>query len=230
MTRSVEEMEEEFAYLLTEVQRGFETNAVSVESVRIYLTELSGSVREDIPLPVFSEHMQRILTHNTLVEVFQLLSLMGLWSFLNYYLLKRMVDRFGDANLKQAVDAYSEKMEAFKGNTKLNDFLRVWSGRSPYNELSDLKPIIVKVNRDWPSCTLADIANFEEFLESRFLIRRFFLNFANAHSGCVVIMWLVPSHVINFLKKMVLKVDMTPLSNENVIELSFGVQFVFNVS
>ena len=227
----VEKMEEKFAYLVSEVQCRFESSGISIDRVRVYLTQLSGSIREDIPLPVFNEHVHKIVTHSTPAEVFQILSISGLWSFLNYYLLKRLVDRFGDGPLKKEVTAYKEEMEVFKQKMKLSDFLSVWSGRStPHSALYDLKPVIMKVNRDWPSCTLADIADIENFLESRFLIRRFFLNFANAHSGCVTVMWLVPAHVIHFLKRVVSECGLQPLSKENVIELSLGTQFVVNVS
>ena len=229
----VEEMEEKFAYLLSEVQSGFEATGISVDSVRVYLTQLSGSIKEECPLSVFNEHIHKIVTHSMLTEIFQILSLSGLWSFLNYYLLKRVVDRFGDSSLKDKIAAYAMEMEEFKQNTKLSDFLRVWSGRTTphvHSALYDLKPIIMKVNRDWPTCTLSDIADIENFLEGKFLIRRFFLNFSDAHSGCVTVMWLVPAHVIRFMKKVVSECSVQPLSIENVIELSLGAHFIVNVS
>ena len=223
-------MEEKFAYLLSEVQNGFEANGISVKRVRLYLTDLSGSIKEECPLSVFNEHMHKIVTHSTLTELFQILSLSGLWSFLNYYLLKRVVDRFGDDYLKGKIAAYGVEMEDFKKNTKLSDFLKTWSGRTtPQSALYDLKPVIMKVNRDWPTCKLADIADIEKFIEGKFLIRRFFLNFSDAHSGCVTVMWLVPAHVIRFLKMVASECVVQPLSKEDVIELSLGTHFVMNV-
>ena len=215
-------MEERFASVLLEVLKGCEAINPLVQEIKVYLTQLSVSIKEDADILLFNQHQADIITHSTLAQVFQWLSLTGFWNFLNYYLLKKLVDKFGDTHLKEIVEGYGREVDAFKSSIKLVDFLPVWSGRSPHQSGSGLEPIILRVNRDWPTCTLADIGRIEGYLESRFMINRFILNFANAGSGSVVVMWLVSSHVIPFLKKRIMAIGSQSLTEEGVIEISFG--------
>ena len=127
-----------------------------------------------------------------------------------------------DDGLKECITKFKADMEKFKQEMKLADFLPAWSGRCPHVPASGFEPIILRVNKDWADCTLADVARMEGFLESRFLINRFILRFANGHYGSVVIMWLVPSHAIAFLKERIMAIGTKSFSEEGIIDMTFS--------
>ena len=142
---------------------------------------------------------------------------------MNIYLLEKLVDTYSNSDdLKQRVATFKEEMRHFKRDMKLADFLPAWSGRCPHVPASGFAPIIFRVNKDWGNCTLGDVADMEGFLESRFLINRFILRFANGHYGSVVIMWLVPSHVIAYLKERIMSIGTKSFSEEGIVEITLG--------
>ena len=228
VTRKIAVMEERFSDLLCDVQE-FLKSETNVEAIKLYLTSLSMSIREDVSPTVFTSQQAVIITHSKLTQIFEWLTTNGFWSFLNFYLLERLVDKYGNADLKIRVDAYKQDMESFKLEMKLVDFLPAWSGRSPHIPASGFEPIILRVNKDWSGCTLADVARLEGFLESRFLINRFLLRFANGRPGSVVIMWLAPSHVIAFMKQRIMAVGTESLTEVGVIEVKFEDKIVLKV-
>ena len=215
-------MEERFAGLVCDVRRYLENNPdIDVQDIKLYLTNLSVSIREDTDCRVFTHHQAEIITCSTLTQVFQWLTIHGFWSFLNYYLLERLVDRYGNEALRASVNAFKADMEQFKCEMKLVDFLPAWSGRCPHFTESDFQVIILRLHTDWSECTLANVAEIEGYLESRFLINRFILRFANGRPGSVVIMWLVPSHVIEYIKKVAMEIGKHSLIEEGIIEVKF---------
>ena len=210
VTRKIATMEERFSGLLCDVQESLlSCRDTDVKKIKLYLTTLSVSIKEDVSPCVFTSHQAEIITYSDLTQIFQWLSIHGFWSFLNFYLLERLVEKFasGNVQLKESVDVFKRDMEEFKHDTKLVDFLPAWSGRSPHISESGFQAIILRINKDWSECTLADVAKMEGFLESRFLINRFILRFANAQPGSVVIMWLAPVHAVEYLKKKLKEVS-----------------------
>ena len=222
VTRTIEKMEDRFATLVCDVWKYLDNNPdIKVQEIKLYLTHLSASIKEDTQLSVFTDRQAEIITYSTLAQVFNWLKINGFWSFLNYYLLERLVDKYGNAALKASVNAFKTDMEQFKSEMKLVDFLPAWSGRSTHFTESGFQAIILRLNKTWSKCTLADVAKKEGYLESRFLINRFILRFANGQPGSVVIMWLVPSHVIEYIKKVAMEIGQKSLTEEGKIEVKF---------
>ena len=228
VTKIIAAVEEQFSCLLCDVQEFLKPEA-NVEAIKLYLTSLSMSIREDLSPTVFTSQQVVIIAHSKLSQIFEWLTINGFWSFLNFYLLERLVDKYGNDELKTRVSAFKQDMEKFKLEMKLVDFLPAWSGRSPHIPSSGFDTIILRVHKDWSGCTLADVARLEGFLESRFLINRFLLRFANGHPGSVVIMWLAPSHVIAFLKERIMAVGTESLTEVGIIEVKFGDKLVVKV-
>ena len=232
VTRKIEERENEFSILQCDVRKYLQANCSEddIQDMKVYLTSLSVSISEDTSPSVFTSHQAEIIVYNSLTQIFQWLTLNHCWSFLNFYLLESLVNRYvRDADLKGRVTKFKEDMETFKKDMKLADFLPAWSGRCPHIPASGFEPIILRVNKDWGNCTLAHVAEMEGFLESRFLINRFILRFANGHYGSVVIMWLVPSHVIAFLKERIMAIGTKSFSMVGIIEMAFSGNLIVKV-
>ena len=222
VTRKIATMEESFTRLVGNVRKYLENNPdTDIQGIKLFLTNLSVSIREDTDCRVFTHRQAEIITYSTLTQVFQWLTIHGFWSFLNYYLLDCLVKEYGNEALKTSLDNFNTDMEQFKNEMKLVDFLPAWSGRSAHFTESGFQAIILRLHKAWSKCTLADVAKMEGFLESRFLINRFILRFANGQPGSVVIMWLVPSHVIEYIKKVAMEIGQKSLTEEGMIEVKF---------
>jgi hypothetical protein len=228
VTQKIAEMEEKFSALVADVQLHFQSfSEENIQAMKSYLTSLSMSVREDVSECVFTSQQAEIITYSKLPQIFQWLTINGIWSFLNIYLLEKLVNKYSNNDdLKQHVATFNEEMQGFKRDMKLADFLPAWSGRCPHVPASGFAPIILRVNKDWGDCTLGDVAEMEGFLESRFLINRFILRFANGHYGSVVIMWLVPTHAITYLKKRIMAIGAISF---NQVEVKCGDNFTVKV-
>ena len=231
VTQKISEKEEIFSALIYAVQMHFQSCSEDVvQAIKSSLISLSMSIREDVSTCVFTSHQAEIITYNKVPQIFQWLTINGFWSFLNFYLLEKLVDRHSSSDdLKKRVADFKAEMEKFKQEMKLSEFLPAWSGRCPHVSASGFEPVILRVNTDWPNCTLADVARLEGYLESRFLINRFILRFANSHPGSVVIMWLVPSHAIPYLKNRIMAVGTESLSEVGIVEMKFGDNFTVKV-
>ena len=183
VTQKIAEKERSFFSLLCDVESNLRRNYSDedIEDMKRYLVSLSVSVYEDVSPGVFTVRQAEIISYTKLQHIFQWCTINGLWSFLNFYLLERLVERYvRDDDLKTRFAEFKEGMKKFKQEMKLADFLPAWSGRCPHIPASGFEPIIHRVNKDWGDCTLADVARLEGFLESKFLINRFLLRFANS--------------------------------------------------
>ena len=218
-------MNEEFAALLSLVHHYLETNNVPPGDLHVYLTQLSVSTKENIPF--FSDSMAEIMSQRTINQIFAFLSRIGAWSFLNYRLLECVAKRFGDEDLRGKVWEYGQQIQVFKSQTKLADFLRVWSGRSPYGTLPDRMPLIAKFEANWPEFTLADLAKLQGYIASEFNLEEYVLHFSNGESGCVHLMWLVPTSVVVLIKRAIME-NNPNLKLMNISELTFD-GFVYKV-
>ena len=183
-------------------------------------TAAGGAPRSASEVPVlFEAQISAINSAPDIKSIFSEIVKYGLWDSLNYYLLESIAKRFcyNNAGLLASMNVYSEAAEKFKRDTLLRDFLDIWPGRSSFYSFEDASVIMMKVKREYTTCTLQDIADEEIFLAGTFHFRRFLLNFANANRGCVQVTWLVPDRLIQYLKGIVMSVpNRVPLSGDAV--------------
>ena len=194
------EAEESFATALAFASKRLETK-VSPSELSVYTNQLTVDQKENVPQ--FDEHMAEISSKNSHSQLFTFLSQVGAWSFLNFYILKRVAERYGDEEMKMMVKEHGNKVDAFMRETKLKEYLRVWSGRSSYGSLPDRQPVIVKLDEEWDDYTLEKVAELEGYLAGEFLLKRSIFHFSNGAKKCVMLMWLIPSSAIAIMKKVI---------------------------
>ena len=196
------EEEEKFSALLAFSSERLQDLGVSPDKLKVYLTQLSVSQTENIPQ--FSEHMAGIMLNvDSHSKIFTFLSRVGAWGFLNFYLLKCVARRYGDDEMKGEVEKYGTEVDTLKSETKLKDYLRACSNRSPYGSLPERKPLIVKLEEEWGDCTLADVAEQEGYLAGEFLLEQYIFHFSNAAKGCVTLTWLIPTTAIPLIRRAI---------------------------
>ena len=196
------------------------------DKLRVYITQLSVSLKEYIPQ--FSEHMAEIFSESSYSQMFAFLSRVGAWGFLNFYLLSCIANRYGDDDMKRKVEAYGSEVDTFKTETKVKDYLRIWSGRSAYGSLPERKPLIAKINEEWEHYTLADVAEVEGYLAEEFFLETYVFHLSNGREGSVVLMWLIPASAVPLIKRAVMEKRMK--GAPNICELIVDDQrFIFKV-
>ena len=232
LKNKVADLEAEFSLIQARVYQKLEEKPESIGTVRQFINSLSVSQRENIPY--FDRHMQEILNYSTLEEVFSFLTRKGVWSFLNSHILEKIVEQFNLEGLDRALQEYNDKVDDFKKQTKLGDFLEVWSGRS-IHETSDGHlhtdgriPIVAKFGSRWEDYTLAQVADSENQLANAFLLHKLILDFQSASPGCIAVTWLVPLSVLEAVKRA-LKHKKPDLKKMNIQELVIG-NLLFTVS
>ena len=196
-------MDRKFSALLPIVHNKLQEIGVSPDTLRIYLTSLSVSRKESMPR--FGEYMAEIFTETEHSQIFGILSRIGAWSMLNFSLLVDVTEEYGDDELKTQVSEYKAEVEIFKRETKLQDFLPIWAGRSSYGSLPNSEALIAKLQGKWGDCSLADVAEVEGCLADEFLLEHQVFHFSNGEPGCVCLMWLIPKSAATLIKQAILK-------------------------
>ena len=219
--------EEKFAGLLAFASDRLQAlPGVTPDMLRVYITQLSVSQKENIPQ--FSEHMVGIISESSYSQMFAFLSRVGAWGFLNFYLLSRIANRYGDDDMKRKVEAYGSEVNVFKSETKVKDYLRIWSGRSAYGSLPERKPLIAKLEEKWEHYTLAEVAEKEGYLAEEFSLEPYVFHLSNVGEGSVILMWLIPASAVPLIKRAVMEKRMEGVPN--ICELIVDDQrFIFKV-
>ena len=192
--RNIKKMEEKFADLLASAHEMLSQNPQHLGNIQVYLSQLSLSETESIPL--LDEHLSEIARTSTLPQIFTLMSRIGAWDFLNFHLLECLGKRFGGSNLQALIDGYCKEAEDFKAETKIGDFIRVWSGRPSYGSTPKRTPLIMELESNWEEYTLSDLARHEKWLATEFKIEQFAFHFSGSNPGSVLLMWLIPTSAI----------------------------------
>ena len=142
---------------------------------------------KDIPPPV------------TFEKIWTRLSLY--WDFLNYGLLEHVINKLGSEDLKYQMQDYVDELSAFKGKTRLCDFINNWPCRDNRLQEKGLRKIVVKIDLEWTQCTLQDVESFKTALIQKFFLPEFDLILQNAEKGCVCVTWLTSLSTATLLKQ-----------------------------
>ena len=221
LREDVRKLERDFAGHLCFAYNALKHAGIPDDDVHIFLTEMSVSQRENIPM--FEQRMADIVSHVTLKEIILFCSRIQIWDFLNYQILQDIADHFRVEELQTRLHEYSIAVNAFKRNTKLGDFLRIWSRRNSLSTLPDSEAVFAKVSAiNWDECTLEDVARHEKYLTSEFQLRQFVMRFSNAGEGCVLLMWLVTKSVAAEMKKIMSSEEKPAFDSMTIEELNIG--------
>jgi len=129
------------------------------------------------------------------------------WDFFNYGLLEHVIDTFEIVQLKQDMEDYVDELRAFRASTKLCDFIDNWPVRGQKPPKSDLKHLVIKMDKKWEDCTLEDIEIFTETHTHKFFLPKFVLLLREAEEGCVCLTWYVPIPIAKILQENLLNLE-----------------------
>ena len=124
-----------FAGLLINVCQKLQNGDINVEDLRLFVM-------------AFCPQGNCIPKSSNVHEIFEEITRRGLWSYLHYYLLEQIVEKFGscDQEMKTWITNYKNDLLGYKASMKIMDFISVVQSDSSFDdsdseEESPVKPI-----------------------------------------------------------------------------------------
>lgn len=170
---------------------------VSVSQLRTTVTLLPCSKRHE-HLRFLKENKSDIARAASIEELFCCLNMY--WDYLNFGILKHIIDRHGDEGMKQMIQEFADEVEKFRKATTLEVF---WEAVDQAEELpSDLKKLIIEHKKLSPQSTLEDVENIRKKICREYSLHEFAVMLADIKEGSVVITFLIPPSVAMVLQPL----------------------------
>lgn len=169
--QTIDKLQVEFESILYLTQQSFRSDAVPVEKFRLKVASLCASQKQNIPM--YDQSIKHLVILSSCDEIFSFLTHIKVWDILNFRVLQKIVEKFIPDNGKvcKKIDEYAKKVEEFKVDTYLRDYIQVrYSHSTVFPSYSTL---MAKIDRDYKKFTLADVARQQQFLANEFLLSEF---------------------------------------------------------
>ena len=127
-----------------------------LERFRVTMADLPLQELEGTNHPHLFDQYYSMLRANYISEIFIILNPYS--NYMNYGLLRFMVDKFGDSSLKEKMGGYASKLETFEVETTVNEFAAASPGS--FEIPKHYRSVIVKINKDALKYTLYDVREF----------------------------------------------------------------------
>ena len=126
----------------------------------------------------------------------------GCCDFLNYSLLKYIVDMYGSDKMKDEMANYAKQIKAFRRETRLQVFSEA-SEDKPEKDDGKFSLLVTKHDMDWATATLEDVENFRLDVCRELSLYLFSLNLSVAAQGCVEVTWQVPHSLVTYIQALI---------------------------
>lgn len=227
---NVRMLEEEFASLKTTVVEELSRADVSVMSFRTYVSSLANDQKDNILYP--DQCMRQLRGEDQLDKMFSILDQYSVWSFLNFRLLRLIVQKFlaDNDHLKKSMVEYSKKVSDFQKETKLSDFLNARSSKGvTYLPMDDCVILQATLTGDFSEFTLHDLAKKQGYIAGEFLMQDFIFKFLHAKPGSVILYWVVSAQAAQHIKD-VFKRRKPNLADGGIIEFFVDNDLLYQVT
>ena len=135
--------------------------------------------------------------------IFSILNCNFAWSFLDYYLLEGIVERFGSDREKQSMEEYSKEISIFRRRTTVYELIDAWDEPSLPEKYEECSKIIQNLEWDPKTHTLEQLDRLRKHthrLLKEIPLSEVALVLINIKCGCVVLTWLVSSDLVPHFK------------------------------
>ena len=149
----MEVLESEFEALKDDVYESVKTQPVDVFKVRLTSFKLRDK-------ECHMDYMKKMIRKKvTVTDIW--VELNQYFNFLNHTILQHILTKFKNSQLQRRMDEYRDKLYSFFMQTRLCDFLQCWPMMQQDCPTQELKEFVVKSQKDWETCTLADLDNLK---------------------------------------------------------------------
>ena len=220
LCQTIEALQQKFASLIRSAFTSFKNKPVPVGELQVYLSQRCVDERHKIPL--FEKRMNDIIHQSTHQQVFMLLSRIRAWDFLDFSLLKDVVNEFQLPELNPKLASYAQDVCTFQSETKLIDFLKVWKSSCLEKELPACEILIAKCSGDMRNLTLADVAKKARIIADKFSLLTLAARLGWANPGSVYLLWYVPEAVSKHIEEVMVSKERPNLVCYGIQELVVG--------
>ena len=130
-------------------------------------------------------------------------------NFLHYELLKNVVEKYKDPDLKKRMRQYIENVTTFFSETKVCDFMQFWPVQFETPPREELCNFVIKCNKDWNTCTLQDIAQLKCILARKLLLPEHAILLQDLLKSSLTIIFSVNVSIVPQLKSNIKKTELS---------------------
>ena len=123
----------------------------------------------------------------------------GCCNYLNYSLLKYLIDLYGSDEMKEEIADYVLQIKAFRRETRLQVFSEVCEDK-PEKSDEAFSLLVSKHKMDWATATLEDVESFRIDVCRELSLYSFSLCLSAVARGCVEVTWLVPHSLVSYIQ------------------------------
>ena len=191
----MEVLESEFEALKDDVYESVKSQPVDVFKVKL----TSFKIRDK---ECHMDYMKKMIRKKvTVTDIW--VELNQYFNFLNHTILQHILTKFKNSQLQRRMDEYRDKLYSFFVHTRLCDFLQCWPMMQQDCPTQELREFVVKSQKNWETCTLADLDNLKGKLATKLLLPNFAFILSKASRGCVEIAFSIPPPLVDYLQTVV---------------------------
>ena len=124
------------------------------------------------------------------------------YDYLQYSLLKYVIDLYGSSELKERMAGYVHTIEAFRKETRLEVFSKVCDDE-PEEVNGRFAEMVTKHQMEWSTATLEDVEKFRIQVCRELSLYDFSLNLLKVARGCVEVTWQIPRSLVTYIQNSV---------------------------
>ena len=191
----MEVLESEFEALKDDVYESVQSQPVGLFKVKL----TSFKIRDK---ECHMDYMKKMI-HQKITVTDIWVELNQYFNFLNHTILQHILTKFKNSQLQRRMDEYRDKLYSFFMQTRLCDFLQCWPMTQQDCPAKELKEFVVKSQKNWETCTLADLDNLKGKLATKLLLPNFAFILSKASRGCVEVTFSIPSPMVEYLQTVI---------------------------
>ena len=195
LENETEEMEMEFASLVTNILLDMESQGISPEHIAQHLKHIHGleSVYIEADTPLLNQRVEEVRKKTTLNAVFTDI-LSDYYSWFNYLLVENLIKTFCRRS-QDIRDLFQEFKKKFLQYSKLRVSECIHSdGYGPGRE-TDVKELVLKVDKKWSVARVEQLTRIRNTVAKILKVKKHTLYLRTVENGCFQMTFLVPEFV-----------------------------------
>ena len=228
-----------FAILVTKSRKRLQNREIDVEDIQTFLVTMYSSPNSQDGSGLVTTVLE---SAKSLDEIFRALGKYGLWDYLNYSLLQRIIKEFArdDKELNSMMEQYQQDLtghilalriqrylDATKHPIATSDSDNSTDEVVPLQQKHKLfKKLTAKCEINVTNHTLSYVTDLWESLAQQFALPQPVLVLHDIAEGCIGITWLIPANLIKHVTQMAQE-SANMLAEKNVLRVTLEEQCIY---
>ena len=228
-----------FAILVTKSRKRLQNNEIDVEDIQTFLITIYSSPNSRDGSGMVTTVLE---SAKSLDEIFRALSKHGLWDYLNYSLLQRIIKEFAreDKELNSMMEQYQQDLTGHILALRIQTYLDATKhpiATSKSDNLTDeviplqqkhklFKKLTAKCEINVTNHTLSYVTDLWESLAQQFVLPQPAMVLHEIAEGCIGITWFIPANLIKHVMRMG-RETANMFAEENVLRVTLEEQCIY---